>query len=197
LRNGPVSPGQITLIVAAGIAPDSPVDLTLTPSAPLPRTLAGVQVWFDGEAAAIVSVNAGRVVVVTPYDVIGKPRVAVEVVVNGAVSLPVWADVLTDPSFLSRDGSGTGQAFALNPDGTQNSADNPAPLDSMVTLYETGVGQVAPSCPEGQVAAAASSGSVMTIPGYLCGVFQVQMRTPNYRVSTANIPNSPLTIAVK
>jgi uncharacterized protein (TIGR03437 family) len=189
LRDGPVSPGQITLITATGLTPDSPQDLTLTPSAPLPRALSGTQVLFDGEAAVLVSVAAGRVVAVAPYDLAGKQQTNIQVVFQGTLSAPVLADVLADPGYLSRDGSGTGFAYAINPDGTMNSPDNPAPQKSFVTVYATGTGKVDPTCPEGGVGTSPA--------GYLCGIFPTQIATPNYQVSTAGVPNSPLTIAVK
>jgi uncharacterized protein (TIGR03437 family) len=103
--------------------------------------------------------------------------------------VPVLADVLADPGYLSRDGSGTGFAYAINPDGTMNSPDNPAPQKSFVTVYATGTGKVDPTCPEGGVGTSPA--------GYLCGIFPTQIATPNYQVSTAGVPNSPLTIAVK
>jgi len=187
LRDGPVSAGQITLITATGLTPDTPQDLTLTPSDPLPRTLAGVQVLFDGEAAPIVSVAAGRVVAVAPYRLANKNQTSIQLSFNGNLSAPVLADTRADFAFLSRDGSGTGQAVAFNPDGTPNSPDNPAPMNAMVTVFATGNG-VVPSCP---------AGSVDSTTGYLCGIVKTQIRTPNYAVSTAPLPNSILTVAVK
>jgi uncharacterized protein (TIGR03437 family) len=187
LRNGPVSAGQITLIAATGLTPDTPQDLTLTPTDTVPRSLSGVQVLFDGEAAPIVSVTAGRVVAVAPYTLANKQTTSIQLAFNGTLSAPVIADVLTDYAFLSRDGSGTGQAVAFNPDGTPNSSDNPAPQNAMVTVFATGVG-VVPSC---------AAGSVDNSTGYLCGIVKTAIRTPNYAVSTAILPNSALTVAVK
>jgi uncharacterized protein (TIGR03437 family) len=197
LHDGPVSAGQITLVTVAGLAPDNPQDLTLTPSAPLPRLLSGVQVLFDGEAAAVLSVGAGRVVVVAPYDLVGKSQTSIQVAFNGTLSPPVLADVLPDQSYLSRDGTGTGEAVAFNPDGTPNSTGNPAPVNANVTVYATGAGKVDPSCKEGGVATSVGSGDLPSIPGYLCGVFKTTVRTFASNLPTNPLPNSPLTIAVK
>ena len=203
LRSGPVSPGQITLVTADGIAPADPVDLTLTPSAPLPRTLAGTQVLFDGEAAALISVAPGRVTAIAPYDLAGKASTSVQVMFQGAVSAPVLADVAADPGYRSADGSAAGQAYARNADGTLNSAQNPAEEGSLLTLYLTGAGVVDPGCPEGGVAAnavslPAASLTVTSVPGSVCGLFQTTFRTQTYGPSAAaSLPNSPLTYAVK
>jgi uncharacterized protein (TIGR03437 family) len=50
---------------------------------------------------------------------------------------------------FSLDGSGTGQAAALNQDGTLNSESNPAARGSIVVLYGTGLGPTNPTLPDG------------------------------------------------
>jgi uncharacterized protein (TIGR03437 family) len=200
LRSGPVSPGQITLIAADGLAPATPVDLTFTPSAPLPRALAGTQVLFDGEPAALVSVAAGNAVAVAPYDLAGKSQTSVQVVFQGVASAPVLADIQADLGYRSLDGSGTGQAYALNPDGTLNSAQNPAPQGSSVTLFLTGIPAVDPGCREGSVANSADTvlaGAYTTVPGTICGIFQTRTQAPRYSGQVGVFYLSPLTYAVK
>ena len=199
LRDGPVSPGQITLITVNGLNPDNPIDLTLTPANPLPRTLAGAQVLFDGEAAAIVSVAPGRIVVLAPYDLVGKRQTAIQVVFQGAVSPPLLADVTADHAYLSADGSGTGQAFALNPDGTVNSAANPAPGGSRVTVYTTGIGLADPNCPEGGVASSATQlagTGYSSVPGYVCGTFQIGFLVGTLGPNPIGIGDTRLTVFV-
>ena len=202
-RDGPVSPGQITRIAAAGIAPEQPVDLGLTPADPLPRALADTQVLFDGEAAPLISVAAGEVVAIVPYDLAGKPRTAVQVVFRGTISAPLLADVAADAGYRSLDGSGAGQAYARNPDGTLNSTGNPAPTGSLVTVYVTGVGLVDPSCPEGGIASSAATitqsffAGLATVPGSVCGLFQATVRTPTYPTTFALPSFSSVTVTVK
>ena len=199
LRDGPVSPGQITQISVSGLNPDNAIDLTLTPANPLPRTLAGAQVLFDGEPAAIVSVAPGRIVALAPYDLAGKRQTSIQVVFQGAVSPPVLADVTADHAYLSADGSGTGQAFALNPDGTVNSASNPAPPGSRVTVYTTGIGLADPNCPEGGVASIAtelSGTGYSSVPGHACGVFQIQFLVGSFGPNPIGIGDTRLTVFV-
>ncbi len=202
LRNGPVSPGQITLVMAAGIAPAQAVDLTLTPSAALPTTLAGAQVLFDGEAAPLISVGNGFAVAIAPYDLAGKSQTAVEVVFQGTASPPVLADVHSDAGYRSANGSGTGQAYAVNADGTLNSAQNPAARGTQVTVFLTGVGVADPACPLGGVAASASTvpvpglAGLASVPGSVCGLFQMVIHAPNYS-TTFTVGQSQVTIAVR
>ena len=77
--------------------------------------LAGTQVLFDGEAATLISVAAGKAVVIAPYDLAGKARTSVQVVFQGVTSAPMLAEVLPDTGYRSLDGSGTGQAYARQP----------------------------------------------------------------------------------
>ena len=201
LRDGPVSPGQITRIAADGIAPASAINLTLRPWAPLPRSLADTQVLFDGEAAAIVSVAAGEVVVVAPYDLAGKTQSAVQVVFQGNASSPMLADIQADTGYLSVDGTGTGQAYARNPDGSLNSPQNPAPRGASITVYLTGLGAVDAACPEGGVAPPAGTPLPLpgsSAPGFLCGIFQTTVRTPTYGPNpNVPLPNSAVTYSVQ
>jgi uncharacterized protein (TIGR03437 family) len=60
------------------------------------------------------------------------------------------------PGLFSMEAGGTGQALALNQDGTLNSAENPAPKGSTVTLFGSGQGGVNPPVPDGQAPAALS-----------------------------------------
>ncbi len=199
LRSGPVSAGQITWIAADGLAPATPQDLTFTPQGPLPRMLADTQVLFDGEPAALVSVAAGRVVAIAPYSLAGKRQTSVQVVFQGVLSPPMIAEVVADPGYLSADGTGAGQAYARNPDGTVNSIDNPAPRGSQVTVYVTGTGKVDAACPESGVApdGLQAIGGFQSVAGAVCGLFQTTFALPPFATSSATIINSALTIAVK
>jgi uncharacterized protein (TIGR03437 family) len=202
LRSGPVSPGQITLISATGIAPSQAVDLGLTPAAALPTTLSGAQALFDGEAAPMISVANGSVIAIAPYDLAGKAQTSVQVIIQGVASAPVLADVLSDVGYRSANGSGTGQGYALNADGTLNSLSNPAPAGTSVTVFLTGAGVADPACPLGGIAGGPSPVSVpslpglTSVPGAVCGLFQSVIAAPTYP-ATFTLGGSQVTIAVK
>ena len=56
------------------------------------------------------------------------------------------------PGLFAADSSGTGQALAVDADGTLNSSDNPAQADSVIVLYATGGGQTSPAAQDGATA---------------------------------------------
>ena len=64
----------------------------------------------------------------------------------GAASLPVTVPVTSStPGVFAADGSGRGQAAALNQDGTRNAPGAPAAGGSLLTLFATGEGLASPS----------------------------------------------------
>ena len=118
-------------------------------------------------------------------------------------------------SFARPDGSGQGQAYASNNDGTLNSADNPAKAGSLVTFYATGLGTPGSSCPYGQLASGSSTPQqpvyanfpggtqVSSLAGFVCGIYSVQARAPAVENLVPNLllfppvsSNQMLTIAV-
>jgi len=58
-----------------------------------------------------------------------------------AVTVPVLPAV---PGIITTNSQGTGQAVALNQDGSLNSASNPAARGTIVILYATGEGSEVP-----------------------------------------------------
>jgi uncharacterized protein (TIGR03437 family) len=202
LRSGPVSPGQLTLISAVGIAPARAIDLGLSPDTALPVTLAGTQVLFDGEPAPLISTGNGTAVAVAPYDLAGKAQTSVQVVFQGVASAPVLADVRSDIGYRSANGSGSGSAYALNADGSLNSPSNPAPAGSPVTAFLTGIGVADPACPQGGVAGGGHTAGVpglqglTSVTGSICGLFEITITAPSYP-TTFKLTGSQVTIAVK
>lgn len=153
------------------------------------------------KAAALISVTPGKIVAIAPYDLAGKAQTSVQVIFQGTASAPVLADVQADIAYRSLDGSGAGQAYAINPDGTLNSAQNPAPVGSIVTVQITGIGAIDPNCPEGGIASSATpiplpSTGLKSVPGAVCGLFQTTVRAATYP-TTFQLVNSTLTVTVK
>jgi len=85
------------------------------------------------------------------YGVTG-PTVEVTVIYQGQTAVPATIQVFAAaPGLFTADGTGAGQAAAINQDGTINSASNPAPIGSIISLYATGGGQTSPAGVDGQV----------------------------------------------
>jgi uncharacterized protein (TIGR03437 family) len=197
-----VALGGLYALTVSGVSLPS-IDLTLTPKDPLPKTLGGVEVRFDGVLAEIVQSAPGRILVVAPQRtsprILDDRTVAVQVFVNSAASnvvrMPLWDSA---PGFLTHDflnpaaDAGVSIAYALNSDGTINRADNPAAAGSTITLFATGLG--APAAPlyaswkSGMVEAERSPEIVEAVPGFIPAISQVRLTLPPTLYGT-DLPN--------
>jgi uncharacterized protein (TIGR03437 family) len=173
---GPIAPGELVVLYGNG--------------------LGGVRtVLFNGVAGPVLYATPGQVGAVAPYAVAGGSQ---QVVVEsaGTASAPVAVAVApTAPGVFTADRSGRGQAAAVNQDGTQNGAANPAAAGSELSLYATGEGQTLPAGVDGKPAAAPLPQPVAKVtvtiggvaaevryaggaPGLIAGVMQVNVMVP-------------------
>jgi len=151
--HGPLAPGEIVAIGAAGIGPAERVDLTLTAEGAAATELGNTRVLVDGVAVPLLYAARGEVAAIIPYAVAGKSQATLRVETGGhptnAVTLPVAAAF---PGIFTTGGKGSGQALALNEDGSSNAETNPAAKDSLLTLFVTGDGQSDPPGTDGAIA---------------------------------------------
>jgi uncharacterized protein (TIGR03437 family) len=139
-----VSPGELVTIFGSNIGPSIPAALTIV-GGYVTTSLSGVSVTIDGQAAPILYASANQVTVQVPYEVT-TPSVDTVVLTNGS-NPPASATVttaFTAPGIFTANGSGTGEAAALNNSATGtvtlNSSTSLAPIGEIVTLYLTGEG---------------------------------------------------------
>jgi uncharacterized protein (TIGR03437 family) len=192
---GSVSPGEIVLIFGSGLGPNTLVGTQLDTRGYVSSSVAGTQVLFDGLAAPIIYTQASQVSVVVPYGVIGRTQV--QVVYQGQSSNPVLIPVATVmPGIFTADASAQGQGSILNQDGTVNSASNPAPVGSYVSVYATGEGLTSPAGIDGKPAGSPAPRPVVQpitatvgglpaqvqyaggAPGLVAGVLQANVQIP-------------------
>ena len=188
-----VAPGEMINIQGYNLGPATAV---LAPAGNLPTSLSGVQVTFDGTPAAISYVSQYVLTVQAPFGLQPGVRTAMVVTYQNTTSDPVNIDVFSAvPGVYTQSANGKGLVTAVNQDGTINSATNPAPKDSYVTIYAVGLGTVNPGLAVGQVPPnsplSTTTASVSAaIDGYsapvtfagaapgLVGVYQVNLRIP-------------------
>ena len=182
-----VVPGELLVLQGRGIGPAAEVQAKLTSGGTFPISLAGVQVAFNGLAAAIVSVQANRIECQVPFELDGATSVTIQAQYNGQSSNMYAAMVAAQEISL---------LAAVNADGTPNSAANPAAIGSVATIYLTGLGQTTPAGIDGglngSAAITARSAPALTIngqllkpayfgpaPGESSGVFQLNLVLPS------------------
>ncbi len=104
----------------------------------------GAQIVLDGFALQTISATATSIVAVMPS--LGFTVHTLQISNNGTLSNAVVAPAAAaSPAIYSVDGSGAGQGYILNSDGTLNSPSNPAAMGSAITIFVAGAGQYSES----------------------------------------------------
>ena len=157
---GPIAPGMLVAIRGTGLG-----------AAQLP----GIQVLFGGVAGTILSANETQLLVQVPPQLV-TGSVDIDVRSSGS-SLGVVQSVAVVDAAPALFADSSGQAAAINEDGTLNSASNPAARGSIISLYGTGLGV------SGQPVAVQISGNPSDVlyAGTVAGepgLFQVNARVP-------------------
>jgi uncharacterized protein (TIGR03437 family) len=137
-RAVPVAAGKLVVIYGAGLGP---AQLATQPNQS-GTELAGTVVYFNGTPTTILYSSATQVATRIP-DVLAGTTAQVTVGYDGELSDPFAVQVAPSaPGLFTANQSGSGQAAALNSDGTVNSAVHPVKIGDSITLYATGEGFV-------------------------------------------------------
>jgi uncharacterized protein (TIGR03437 family) len=204
-----VSPGQVVAIFGTSLGPDAAAGMQLDDSGTVTTVLGGTRVLFDGVAGPMIFASAAQVNAIVPFRMpSGTTKVQVEVLGQPSDTVELTVADAT-PALFAADGSGSGQALAINQDGTMNSPDNPAPAGSILILYATGLGQLSPPGRNGAVgndlkATAQTVTATLgdrpaevlyagTAPGIVEGIEQVNLKIPG---DTTPDPALPLVLGV-
>jgi uncharacterized protein (TIGR03437 family) len=140
-----VSPGELVTIFGSDIGPAIPATMDVV-AGYATTALGNVTVTISGVAAPILYVSLNQITVQVPYEVglgAGQP-----VAVTYGANIPASTTVTiaaTAPGIFSTDGSGLGEAAAINTGATSglvtlNSNTNPANIGDTVSLFLTGEG---------------------------------------------------------
>jgi len=170
---GPVAAGEIVTLNVTGLNPVQNLNAGIVETIPLVQSFGGVEVTFGGVPAYLMSVSPGQIVCIAPLALAGRQSTAIQVFVNGTGSNILTETVAaTALGLLSSDGSGTGLANARNADGTLNSATNPAPAGSIVTVFLTGTVAGAPILVNGLATTA------QAMAGFVSGILSCTFTAP-------------------
>ena len=102
----------------------------------------GAKIVVDGSPLTTLSATATSIVAVMPDSSITSGVHTLQVSSNGTVSNSMYAPAApAAPAIYSVDGSGFGQGYILNSDGTLNSSSNPAAPGSAITIFVAAPGQ--------------------------------------------------------
>jgi uncharacterized protein (TIGR03437 family) len=182
---GAIAPGELVTIHGVNLEPDQ----TWIP----PQYRPGVRVLFDDVEAPVLYASPTQLNIAAPIELSGKKSVRVTIessnwssVRGGLRSVGGAAVAESAPGLFTADGSGVGQAVAMNlPAEESNTGLHPAARGSEVRLLATGLGPTSP--PTNQpilpisVKIANVKANIKRIalsPGAATGVFEIDVVVP-------------------
>jgi uncharacterized protein (TIGR03437 family) len=160
----PISPGEIVTLFGTGLGPQQGVQPRASLQSPFPTQASGVEVTFDGTPAPLLWVQDAQINAVAPWSLTPGQNTQVCVSYNHAnTNCLTWAVEQAVPGVFTVDGT---HALALNQDGSLNSAKDPAPVGTIVTVWATGLGPIAPAQADGTLVPLPLPGNVMAVAVY-------------------------------
>lgn len=150
---GVIAPGEIVTVKGTGLGPAAGASFALDAvTGGVDANLAGTQVMIGGIAAPVLYASATQVNAIAPYAVAGMTQVDVQVSYQQNAPASISAQVANaEPAIFTVNMNGSGQAAAVNQDGSANGPSNPAEPGSYVSVYFTGGGATAPAGITGSV----------------------------------------------
>jgi uncharacterized protein (TIGR03437 family) len=207
--NSGFAPGTIVTIFGSQLGPQAGAVFSVNSEGSLNNSLDGVTVIVEGVPAIPLYVQSNQINAILPFSLGTSGQADVEVTYNGQTSAQYNIPLaFSDIQIFTADQSGSGPGAILNQDNSVNTAKNPAAKGSIVSVYATGAGAVAPAALAGNVAgdvlswvalpyASTVNGSDATVmyagtaPTLVYGVDQFNVKLP------ANVPSGAVKIVLK
>jgi uncharacterized protein (TIGR03437 family) len=219
--HSPVAPGSIAAVFGTGLG----ASLNLATTVPLPNSLDGVSVKFNGVIPApIFAAAPNQANIQVPWELQGLSSASLSAVgtngslVTAQVPLSTFA-----PAIFTVNQQGTGQGLVINAaTGTVADTSNPASRGAFITIYGIGLGPVNSPPATGAAASDASSPTTSPVsvllngtnvpasfaglaPG-LVGVYQVNAQIPDnaptgsaisLALTVGGVTSNSVTIAIR
>lgn len=143
---GRIAPGEIITITGGGLGPSNGAQFALDAvTGKVNTNLSGTQVFLNGLAAPVLYASANQINAIVPYEIGYNSQVLLQAGYQGILSTGTTLTGATAiPGVFTISGSGTGQAVAVNQDGTVCDSSHPAAPGSYIIVYFTGGGTTYP-----------------------------------------------------
>jgi uncharacterized protein (TIGR03437 family) len=151
-----LAPGAISTIKSQGVpfSQETRSFDTLPEPLPLPRSLAGVEVLMNDQPVPLLYVSPEQINFIVPFSAPGAGTAELRIV-RKSTGTTIAAGTVemgeVSPALFTFGGTGSGQAAALNEDGTVSGPTNPARRGTIIALFGTGQGRVAGAPADGHV----------------------------------------------
>jgi uncharacterized protein (TIGR03437 family) len=196
-QDGPIAPGELVTFWGLRFGPQAGAQMQFDSSGKVTTELAGVKVFFNEFQAPILYAQSEQINAQVPWELAGQTSANVHVEYNGVSTRTGVAAIQPSAPALFPAQYGAAQGAIINQDGTRNSAANPAPAGSIVSIFGTGGGATTPASASGGLALAKPPATLalptaVTIdntlsadvtyagvaPPFISGLFQINFRVP-------------------
>lgn len=148
---GAIAPGEIVAVFGDKIGPATLTQFTVA-NGTIGTRVADAQIFFNGIPAPLLYVSAGVSAAIVPWGLAGGSTVDVVVDYQGNNSATSTFQVASvAPGIFTADSTGSGQAAAVNGDGTLNKAATPVKIGGFISLYLSGAGSTNPAGQDGRI----------------------------------------------
>lgn len=214
LNENALAPGMITAVYSTGNYQQFGGQATVVNSLPLPTTLNGVQVLFNGSPAPLYYADPNQINFQVPMAAPQSGTADLQVLEAATGRILGDTTVSMNPSIpglFTQTATGSGTVAALNQDNTVNGPTNPAVQGSVLQIFGTGQGYIPGAPPDGTATPGPLStpnapfviigidrvdGSAILYSGLapgLVGVWQVNVQIPLDVITT---PTNPTQVIV-
>jgi uncharacterized protein (TIGR03437 family) len=201
-----IAPGEIVTLYGSAIGPATLTRFSVS-NGTIGSEIAGTQVFMNGFPAPLIYVSSNLIAAIAPYALANFSTADIAIQYNGNTSSITQVPVdQAAPAIFTADSTGSGQAAAVNQDGSLNSNSKPARAGSFIALYITGDGQTNPAGVDGKLASAApypqtvlpvkvTVGGVNAVVNYagatptaVAGLTQVNVQIPATIAAGSSVP---------
>lgn len=137
------SPGAVIALFGNYLGAPTPMAGAIT-NGVVSNSAGGVQLTVNGTAAPLLYISAGQINAVIPYSTKTSATATAEVFTSVGTSSYSGLNIAKTSLALFNN-------VVFNPDGTLNSATNPAPKGATLVLYGTGIGPTSPTYQDGAI----------------------------------------------
>jgi uncharacterized protein (TIGR03437 family) len=191
-----VAPGEFLSIYGTGLGPSTGAAAEAGSNGRVGTSIGATTVSMNGIPAPLLYAADGQINALVPYEIAGAQQVSVTITSSlGTTTTGPLQVVPVQPSIFA----------VLNPDGSRNSYQNPAPFGAMVTFLVSGAGVLTPALPDGTIASSPSPAPVLPVlvnftydlPSILVPIFGQQSITPAYAAGVPGVVINLLRIDTK
>ena len=144
-----IAGGEIVSLFGEGIGPAAGTQPQVDLRTGFPKQLANVVVTFNGAPGPLLYVQYNQINAIAPWSLPSGQTVEICVEYSGKPTNCLTRPVVDyHPGVFTVDGT---YAAAFNQDGTLNTAANPAPAGSTVSIFATGLGAITPPKADGAI----------------------------------------------